>query len=176
MLFSLASLLIGLLPLPPWDANALSAYWSPYNSLRVAKGLLWGLVFFALYRSWPDRDQAFKALGTGMALAVLGVGAWALWEQQLFAGGSNTADYRVTGSFSSMHTGGGHFEAWLVMALPFVWGLAFRVRPVLLRAGLAVVFLLGAYALFSTGGSRTDNPQPLLQMGSHGRQTLGIGH
>jgi hypothetical protein len=150
VLITCVSLLIGLLPLQAWDANAFSAYWSHYNSLRLAKGLLWGLVFYGLYRSLPDKDAAFVKLATGMALGVLGVSTWALWEQMQFAGTAAAADYRVTGSFSSMHTGGGHFEAYLVMALPFVWGLFFVSRNLFYRVTLAAIFLLGAYALFST--------------------------
>lgn len=150
VLFTSVSLMMGLLPLQAWDANALSAYWSHYNSLRLAKGLLWGLVFYGLYRSLPDRDAAFIRLAGGMALGVLGVSAWALWEQAQFAGAATTADYQVTGSFSSMHTGGGHFEAYLVMALPFVWGLFFVSRTLFVRGLVAAIFLLGAYALFST--------------------------
>ena len=130
----------GLLPLQAWDLNAWSAYWSHYNSLRVAKGLLWGLVFFGLYRSLPHREEAFKRLASGMALGVLGVSAWALWEQAQFAGTATTLDYRTTAGFSSMHTGGGHFEAYLVMSLPFVWGLSFMLRKPLQRALLAATF------------------------------------
>lgn len=144
------SLLKGLLPLQAIDVNAFSAYWSHYNSLRLAKGVLWGLVFYGLYRALPDREAAFARLAGGMALGVFGVSVWALWEQMQFAGAATTADYRVTGSFSSMHTGGGHFEAYLVMALPFVWGLFFASRNVFVRGVAAVVFLFGAYALFST--------------------------
>jgi hypothetical protein len=150
LLATLASLVLGLFPLQAWDLNAFSAYWSHYNSLRVAKGLLWGLVCFALYRSEADSDTAFLRLALGTALGVLGVSVWALWEHALFAGASTTLDYRVTASFSSMHTGGGHFEAYLVMALPFVWGGFFLSRNGLSRVALAAVFLLGAYALFST--------------------------
>ena len=146
----LVSLLVGLFPLQPLDANAFSAYWSHYNSLRLGKGLLWGLVFYGLYRSQPVEAGAFIRLSIGMALGVLGVSLWALWEQVLFAGAATTADYRVTAGFSSMHTGGGHFEAYLVIALPFVWGLFFSLRNPLYRALAAAGFLLGAYALFST--------------------------
>lgn len=146
----LVSLLVGLFPLQPLDANAFSAYWSHYNSLRLAKGLLWGLVFYGLFRSQPVEAGAFIRLSIGMALGVLGVSLWALWEQVLFAGIATTADYRVTAGFSSMHTGGGHFEAYLVIALPFVWGLFFSLRNPLYRALAGAGFLLGAYALFST--------------------------
>ena len=146
----LVSVLVGLLPIQPLDANAFSAYWSHYNSLRLGKGLLWGLVFFGLFRSQPGDAGAFTKLSIGMAIGVLGVSLWALWEQLLFAGTVNTADYRVTAGFSSMHTGGGHFEAYLVIALPFVWGLFFQLRNLVYRGLLGAVFLLGAYAMFST--------------------------
>lgn len=146
----LASLLLGLFPLQPLDANAFSAYWSHYNSLRVGKGLLWGLVFYGLYRAQPDEPGAFTRLSLGMALGVLGVSLWALWEQVLFAGAATTEDYRVTAGFSSMHTGGGHIEAFLVIGLPFVWGLFFQSRNLFHRMVLGAVFLLGAYALLFT--------------------------
>jgi len=144
------SLLLGLFPLQSLDANAFSAYWSHYNSLRLGKGLLWGLVFYGLYRSQPEDANAFTRLSVGMALGVLGVSLWALWEQVLFAGSATTVDYRVTAGFSSMHTGGGHFEAYLVIALPFVWGLFFSLRNPFYRALAGPCFLLGAYALFFT--------------------------
>lgn len=150
VLFWGASLLLGLFPLQSLDANAFSAYWSHYNSLRLGKGLLWGLVFYGLYRSQPEDTNAFTRLSIGMTLGVLGVSLWALWEHALFAGAATTADYRVTAGFSSMHTGGGHFEAYLVIALPFVWGLFFSLRNPLYRASAGAGFLLGAYALFST--------------------------
>lgn len=147
---TVVSLLLGLFPLQGWDLNAFTAYWSHYNGLRLAKGIAWGLVTFALYRSMADRDAAFLKLAAGMALGVLGVSVWALWEQMQFAGASTTLDYRVTASFSSMHTGGGHFEAYLVLALPFVWGGFFLSRNTLYRAAMAAIFLLGAYAMLST--------------------------
>ncbi|MHB1186294.1 hypothetical protein [Thiobacillus sp.] len=150
VLFWGVSLMVGLFPLQPLDANAFSAYWSHYNSLRLGKGLLWGLVIYGLYRSRPDDANAFIKLSIGMALGVLGVSLWALWEQALFAGAATTADYRVTAGFSSMHTGGGHFEAYLVIALPFVWGLFFSLRNSLCRALAGAGFLLGAYAMFTT--------------------------
>jgi len=146
----MVSLLAGLLPLQPVDANAFSAYWSHYNSLRLAKGLLWGFVFYGLYRSQPDDAGAFAKLSIGMALGVLGVSLWALWEQSLFTGAATTADYRATAGFSSMHTGGGHIEAYLVIALPFVWGLFFLLRNPFYRVLLGAGFLLGAYALLFT--------------------------
>lgn len=150
VLASLVSLLLGLFPLQPLDDNAFSAYWSHYNSLRVGKGLLWGLVFYGLYRSLPKEANAFKKLSFGMALGVLGVSLWAIWEQVMFAGAATTVDYRVTAVFSSMHTGGGHIESYLVIALPFVLGLALSLSKPVLRILAGMVFMLGVYALFFT--------------------------
>lgn len=150
LLFWLVSLLVGLFPLQPLDANAFSAYWSHYNSLRLAKGLIWGLMFYGLFRAQQDQAASLTSLSIGMALGVLGVSLWAIWEQALFAGAANTADYRVTAGFSSMHTGGGHIETYLAIGLPFVWGLFFRLRNPLYRACAGGAFLLGTYALFFT--------------------------
>lgn len=150
VLVLVVSLFVGLLPLQQLDANAFATYWSHYNSLRLAKGVVWGLLVYGLFRSQADQNKAFKKLSLGMALGALGVSLWALREEALFAGTTATADYRVTASFSSMHTGGGHIEAYLVMALPFVWGLFFLLRNPLYRALLGANFLLGAYALFFT--------------------------
>jgi hypothetical protein len=61
-----------------------------------------------------------------------------------------TVPYRITATFSSMHTGGSEIETYLVMALPFTW-LAFgREWPAGVRfAGLALL-ALGAYLVTLT--------------------------
>ena len=151
------SLFIGLLPLQPLDANAFSAYWSHYNSLRLAKGLVWGLVVYGLFRSQADQKKAFEKLSMGMALGVLGVSLWALWEEALFAGSATTADYRVTASFSSMHTGGGHIEAYLVMALALCLGAVLPAAQSALIGHCSVPLFCLAPTRFSSrlpGGGR----------------------
>jgi len=148
----------GLSPPPPLDANAFSSYWSAYNSVRVAKGLFWGGLFFLLIRrGGGDLSRLGSLLAVGMGIGLLGVGGVGLWERWLFAGFANDAQaYRIFGTFSSMHTGGGHIEAYLVAALPFLWlGMA-RARhlvlsvPLLLLATAVLIFTVsrgGALAL-----------------------------
>jgi len=141
--------IMGLLPLSPLDANAFSSYWSPYNSLRVAKGMLWGGLFFLLLRhTQPAPEILARRLAIGMGLGLAGVGLIGLWERWLFAGfADNEHGYRIVSTFSSMHTGGGHIEAYLVAALPFLWLGTARLRDLALAAPLMA---LTAYVVLYT--------------------------
>ncbi|GAB4178290.1 MAG: hypothetical protein Fur0039_22030 [Rhodocyclaceae bacterium] len=144
-----ASTLVGLLPLAPLDENAFSSYWSRYNSLRIAKGFVEAVALFWIAGplAAPERFRPF-ALGmtSGLAAASLVV----VWEAWLFTGFGTASDYRATGSFASMHTGGGHIEAYLVAALPFAWALTLFERRPALRIFAAGAFLLGMYAVLAT--------------------------
>jgi hypothetical protein len=148
-----ASLVIGLLPLSPLDANAFANVLSHYSSLRIAKGFLWVLPVLALML-WTLPAQAslvMRLFVPGMWLGLAGVIAVGLWERWSFAGVLDlTVPYRITATFSSMHTGGSEIETYLVVAIPFVW-LAFgREWPLAVRfAGLALV-ALGAYLMTLT--------------------------
>jgi hypothetical protein len=147
------SLVIGMLPLSPLDANAFASYWSHYNSLRVAKGFLWVVPLLALV-CWtlPAKgDAVLRLFVPGMWLGLAGVIAVGLWERWLFAGLFDlSSPYRITATFSSMHTGGSEIETYLVTAIPFVW-LAFgKDRPaVVWLAGLGLL-VLGAYLMTLT--------------------------
>ena len=146
----LISGLIGLLPLQPLDANAFTSYFSHYNSLRVVKGFLWGMVLFAMLRPHLNEVRPMKLLSVGMLIGLAGVAISALWEYWRFSG-SNAPDYRVTATFSSMHIGGGHIEAYLVFALPFAWALLLlQEKRTWIKAVAMGVFLLAIYALITT--------------------------
>ncbi|CAH1204227.1 O-antigen ligase [Candidatus Nitrotoga sp. BS] len=145
----LISGLTGLLPLQPLDANAFTSYFSQYNSLRVAKGFLWGMVLFAMLRPYLNEVRPMKLWSASMLIGLAGVAISALWEYWLFSGSSAT-DYRVTSTFSSMHTGGGHIEAYLVFALPFTWTLLLQEQKIWIRAVALSVFFLAIYALITT--------------------------
>jgi len=145
----LSSGLIGLLPLSPLDANAFASYLSHYNSLRVAKGFLWGMVLFVLLRPHLNKVQSMKLFSTGMLTGLAGVALSALWEYWRFSG-SSAPFYRVTATFSSMHIGGGHIEAYLVCALPFVWFLLWQEKRIWIKAIAMSVFILAIYALLTT--------------------------
>ncbi|WP_413437517.1 VanZ family protein [Sulfuriferula sp. GW1] len=149
---SFASLLIGLLPLQPLDLNAFSNYYSKYNALPAAKGFfevagLIPLVFYHM-RSGVNVLRRFSA---GMVMGLTGVILAVLWERLLFPGLLNfSSEFRVSGLFSSMHTGGSHIEAYLVAVLPFTVAWAFYHRSMVQRAFALLLFTAGTYALFVT--------------------------
>lgn len=151
----MASGLIGLLPLPPWDANALSSYWSPFNSLRIAKGFAWGGVLFLLVRRFfVDGPGSTRLLTIGMGLGLLGACGIGLWEHWLYAGlAAGGTDYRIVSTFSSMHTGGGHIEAYLVAALPFLWLATSRWRDMLIAGPLMMLVAVALVYTVSRGGA-----------------------
>jgi hypothetical protein len=149
----LVSLVVGLLPFSPLDANAFASLFSHYNSLRVAKGFLWAVPLFCLM-IWTLPAQAnllMRLFVPGMWLGLAGVIVAGLWEHWQFAGGLDvTSPYRITATFSSMHTGGSDIETYLVTAIPFVWLAFSRQWPVSVRSGALVLVALGAYLMALT--------------------------
>lgn len=151
------SALIGLLPLQAIDLNAFSGYYSHYNSLRTLKGFFWGLLLAAPTVHLLRRGVAGqKLLAAGMLLGLLGVSMAALWERQLFSGLLDfSADYRITATFSGMHTGGAFLEGYLVLAIPFLAAWAHLRRGPVAFGAVVALFGLASYALlvtFARGG------------------------
>lgn len=143
----------GLEPLPDLDVNALTSYHSHWNAVRVFKGLAWALVLLPLLRrtAGPElvhlRTWFLPGMLAGLGLACLGV----MYERLLFPGLLNfSAEYRPTGTFSAMHTGGAALDAYLALAFPlvavWVFGAGSRLRHAL---GL-VLLLMACYAGFTT--------------------------
>jgi hypothetical protein len=164
------SLFRTLYPWPEIDANSFAGYYSPFNALRVSKGLFWALL---LYPVWVieerlDAARARRFLLLGMSLAALAVFAVVLWERGIYSTllyWSNiyspiralldfSTPYRVTALFSDMHTGGTSIDGWLLLTLPFV-AAAFLSARGLLSASLPGIALLGilytAFVTFSRG-------------------------
>lgn len=157
------SLYAGMAPLPPLGPNAFSSYFSNYNALRVARGFGWALLLWPslalLFRR--DRRLAAVCLFTGVSIGLLGTGLVALWERGVWHDLLHGTDiygrlrglldfstlYRITGLFSSMHTGGEAIDGYLALAWPLALGLVLcvRRRPVLLALG-AVALPLGLYS------------------------------
>ena len=125
---------------------------SPYNALRLAKGVLWALLLWHFFvRTETGRRPVFEWLALGMVLGLLGAVITVLWERYLFTGLLDFSTvYRVVGMFSSTHTGGAFLEAYLVTAVPFLaMALAWRPRG-WWRTFAAILFLLAAYAVAVT--------------------------
>lgn len=153
----LISLIVGLFPLSPLDANAFFSYMSHYNALRVAKGFVWALVLLPLLRYEVEGRGALAGrFMTGMVLGLAGTIIAVLWERYLYPGLFNFhSDYRVAATFFSMHTGGPQIEAYLIFALPFAvaWGLVRgTVRSFVITLLLCAGGVYGVLVTFSRGG------------------------
>lgn len=156
---SLISLAVALFPLAPLDPNSFSSYYSPYNALRVVKGLLWSLALLPILLGQVRAGFAVGRLFSwGMVVGLAGLVLSVLWERAVFPGLTDfSRDFRVAGLISSMHTGGSHIEALLVLMLPFLAAVMadrrglgeFAFASVLLIGGLyamAVTYARGGYA------------------------------
>jgi len=140
------------------DEGLPAASHSPLAAWMAGKGVLWALLLLPLLRRLP-RGAGRVALGylqggsiAGLVVATLSV----LWERHLFVGLFDFDNvFRVTGTFSSMHTGGAYIEAYIAFAFPLLaaWLLTERRRGVVLAgiagAGLSVYAML---VTFSRGG------------------------
>ena len=144
-----ASAWIGLLPLSPFDANALFTYYSSFNSLRELKGFAWALALLPLLIEETRQPQRLEQRWVaGMLLGLCGVIAVIVWQRAVFTGLLDFAvDYRVEGTFPELHTGGGDVHAYLVTAIPFVVAWV-APRPTGGRVALgAALFMLASYAV-----------------------------
>jgi hypothetical protein len=143
------SAVIGLLPLSPFDANALFTYYGSFNSLRELKGYAWALALLPLLIDEARQPHRLEQRWvTGILLGLCGVIGVIVWQRGVFAGVFDfAADYRVEGTFPELHTGGGDVHAYLVIAIPFIVAWV-ATRPTAGRtASGAVLFMLASYAL-----------------------------
>ncbi|NOU12350.1 MAG: VanZ family protein [Methylococcaceae bacterium] len=160
-LFSLlyaVSLFKGLLPLPEVNANAFNNYYSNYNGLRVGKGFIWSLLLLPFLQLTVRRYRnAHHYFAYGILLGIASVAAIAILERLVFVSLFDfSSDYRVSAMFSTMHTGGGHIESYLMLSMPFISVLIMSSAHRTLNTMLGIaVFIGGLYTLlvsFSRGG------------------------
>lgn len=146
------STLLGLFPWQFPDANAFTNYYSSFNAIRIGKGAFWALLCYELLRRLLAAGMDIQrplAMGmvTGLALTV----AVILWERLTFSGLFNfVSDYRVTGPFSAMHTGGAYIECFLALAMPFLILLVLETRNWLVRLPGVGLLLAATYAVMVT--------------------------
>lgn len=147
-----ASALVGLIPFSPLDHNALSGYYSSFNSLRVLKGFAWALALLPLIVEEMRRGRAAELrFVAGMVAGLCGVVAVSVWQRAVFTGLLDfVKEYRITATFPEMHTGGGYVETYLAAAIPFT------VAWIMLKPGIvrfvpgAMLFICASYALAVT--------------------------
>jgi hypothetical protein len=146
----LLSITMGL-ALPGPDGGSDNPYLRPDNSLRLAKGFFTALALLPFLRErMRTRSDAVAWLASGMIAGLVLVAFSTLAERALFTGVFDFAgDYRVVGTFSSMHMGGGHIGAYIAMALPFLLVYLIQPSPLALLA-MCSTAILGGYALVVT--------------------------
>jgi VanZ family protein len=147
------SFLRGILPLQALDANTLANYYSNYNSFRVGKGFLWALLLMPmLHHNLQTHARTQVYFGSGMLLGFAAVIVVAIWERLLFPGLLNfSSDFRIIALFSTMHTGGGHIDAYLALAFPFIAMPFLYSSRLWLSVPLGVgLFVTGLYVLLVT--------------------------
>lgn len=146
------STLRALFPWQPIDENAFITYFSPYNALRISKGLLWAVLFASLARRLASAEKSvFPWFAWGMTLGLAAVVAIMVREKIMFGGLLNfSSDYRSTGPFSAIHTGGAYVECYLAVATPFLLYLLVTTHRWLLRLAGVALLLASTYALMAT--------------------------
>ena len=152
VLSALIAIVRGMWPLAWPDLNSFNHYYSAFNGLRAAKGLLWCVLLLPFLRRELSLDApgTHRLFGLGMMLGLAGAASVILWERAAFAGLFNfSSGYRVVGAFSAMHNGGAEVEAYLVLAMPFVAWAALMERRWLRLLALGV-FVLGSYCMMVT--------------------------
>ena len=127
------------------------------GSLRILKGFVFAVLLLAPLRDVLAKSSSgYVLLAAGVLLGLFAESLALGIERILFTGLWNfDAPFRVTGTFSSLHTGGQHLDAYLVMTIPFIALLlvvrrassALNALLVLLGIGL---FVLAIYAVFAT--------------------------
>jgi hypothetical protein len=101
-----------------------AGYDAPWNTLRVAKSLLWLLLLMPLlrHRAATPTTPAGLLLARGMVAGLSITCLVVLVERQLYAGVLDfTRSYRTTAWFWEMHVGGGAIDAYLALATPFAF-------------------------------------------------------
>lgn len=146
------SALIGLTPWQALDANAFSNYYSHYNAARLLKGFVWAVALLPLWlHAVRQGVEVGKYFTAGMVLGLFALTTVALWERMVFPGLFDfTSDYRISATFSGMHTGGAYLDAYLVAALPFVAIWLTTTQSRWARGAALILLCLGGYVLLVT--------------------------
>ncbi|MFT5445091.1 MAG: hypothetical protein ACI9DC_000251 [Gammaproteobacteria bacterium] len=92
------------------------------GSLRTLKGFVCGVLLFAPMREALGRSPSgYALLAAGVLLGLFAESLALGVERILFTGlWDFDVPFRVTGTFSSLHTGGQHRDACLAMTMPFI--------------------------------------------------------
>ena len=151
------SWLVAVLP-PLWplladDSLRQAGSHSPLEAWMVGKGLLWALLLVPVIRRTrgDQLDQARGYLLWSLSVGLFLLSLVVLAERYAFVGLANFDNvFRVTGTFSSMRTGGAYIEAYIAFAFPALLVVTLNQRHRLLQALGLVAIVIAVYAMFVT--------------------------
>ncbi|MBM3966941.1 MAG: hypothetical protein FJ308_18025, partial [Planctomycetes bacterium] len=145
---------IASLPSAPWG-DQLSVYFTQWNTVRIAKGYAWGILFavfmWTVVSSNPTHNWS-RAFIAGLHCAMVYVAGVVIIERTLFESWFDfEREYRATGPFFTMHIGDQHIDGFAAIALPFAW--VSLSRSIFYRWGagllLTIAMLLVAFMTMS---------------------------
>ena len=133
------------------QAALYAGYDSSWNTLRVAKSLLWALLLGGLLRSPAAAHSPAAWVARGMVAGLCLVCAAALWERGVYAGLLDfSLPYRSSAWFWEMHVGGGAIDAYLAMAVPFASWAVWTAPTAWRWAAANVLLAVSVYTLLTT--------------------------
>ena len=133
------------------SAQPVSFYDSPWNAIRIGKGVIYGFAIFLLIRaSSLSANNIIKLFGLGCISGILLTSGSVLLERLRFFGDLSLGHkFRSVGPFAEMHTGGAYIDAYLVASLPFllvIWPKSRKAAQALLVA----VLFISLYSVLAT--------------------------
>lgn len=137
--------------LAPFEDALHAGYDSVWNTVRVAKSLVWGLLLGALMWAHMPALKPVAWVARGMVAGLALVCLVVLWERGVYAGLFDfSLPYRTSAWFWEMHVGGGAIDAYLAMALPFAFWAVWTAPTAWRWAGANALMVVSVYTVLTT--------------------------
>lgn len=133
------------------EAALYVAHDSAWNTVRVAKSLVWGLLLGALMWAHSPAFKPAAWVARGMVAGLVLVCLVVLWERGVYAGLFDfSLPYRTTAWFWEMHVGGGAIDAYLAMAVPFAFWAVWTAPTAWRWAAANALMVVSVYTVLTT--------------------------
>ncbi len=133
------------------EAALYAGHDSVWNTVRVAKSLVWGLLLGALMWAHAPAFKPAAWVARGMVAGLTLVCLVVLWERGVYAGLFDfSLPYRTSAWFWEMHVGGGAIDAYLAMALPFAFWAVWTAPTAWRWAAANALMVVSVYTVLTT--------------------------
>ena len=133
------------------EAALYAGHDSAWNTVRVAKSLVWGLLLGALMWAHSPALKPAAWVARGMVAGLSLVCLVALWERGVYAGLFDfSLPYRTSAWFWEMHVGGGAIDAYLSLAVPFAFWAVWTAPTAWRWAAANALVVVSVYAVLTT--------------------------